>query len=103
MELGWVIGRKYWGKGYTPEVATKVLDILFDEVGANCVYAGHHVENLTPEAVEQGSALIRPDAKVYVVDDAELARVKASYPVMWKRPRKMFLISPFFQRPITLI
>ena len=45
MELGWVIGRKYWGKGYTPEAATKVLDILFDEVGANCVYAGHDVNN----------------------------------------------------------
>ena len=34
-----------WGKGYTPEAATKVLDILFDEVGANCVYAGHDVNN----------------------------------------------------------
>ncbi len=46
----------------------------------------YHVENLTPEAVEQGKALLRPEAKVYVVDDAELARVKAGYPVMWKNP-----------------
>ncbi|MDD6011659.1 MAG: aconitase X, partial [Oscillospiraceae bacterium] len=31
--------------------------------------------------------LIRDDAKVYVIDDAELERVKASYPVMWKDPK----------------
>jgi len=46
----------------------------------------YHVEHLTPEAVELGDSLIRPDAKVYVVDDAELERVRASYPVIWKDP-----------------
>ena len=45
MELGWVIGRAYWGNGYMPEAAMKVLEVLFDEVGANCVYAGHDVNN----------------------------------------------------------
>lgn len=46
----------------------------------------YHVENLTPEAVEMGDSIINEDAKVYVIDDAELERVKASYPVMWKDP-----------------
>lgn len=46
----------------------------------------YHVENLTPEAVEFGEKIINEDAKVYVIDDAELERVKASYPVMWKDP-----------------
>jgi len=46
----------------------------------------YHVEHLTPEAAEQGDALLRPDAKVYVVDDAELERVRQSYPVIWKDP-----------------
>lgn len=46
----------------------------------------YHIENLTPEAKEQGEALIREDAKVYVIDDAELERVKANYPVIWKNP-----------------
>lgn len=46
----------------------------------------YHVENLTPEAVEFGEDIINKDAKVYVIDDAELERVKASYPVMWKDP-----------------
>ena len=46
----------------------------------------YHIEHLTPEAMEQGDALIAPGAQVYVVDDAELERVKASYPVIWKNP-----------------
>ncbi len=44
----------------------------------------YHVEGLTPEAVEEGETLIAEGAKTYVIDDEELERVKASYPVMWK-------------------
>ena len=46
----------------------------------------HHIENLTPEAKEQGAALIAEGAKVYVIDDAELQRVQDNYPVIWKDP-----------------
>ena len=46
----------------------------------------YHIEHLTPEAVEQGESLIREDAKVYVIDDAELERVYREYPVIWKNP-----------------
>ena len=43
-----------------------------------------HVENLTPEAKDQGEKLIKEGAKTYVIDDAELERVYKSYPNMWK-------------------
>ena len=46
----------------------------------------YHIENLTPEAKELGASLVAPGAQVYVIDDAELERVKQSYPVMWKNP-----------------
>lgn len=45
----------------------------------------YHIENLTPEAVELGEKLIAENAKVYVIDDAELERVKNNYPIMWKK------------------
>ncbi len=58
----------------------------------------YHIENLTPEAVDSGKDLIRPDAKTYVVDDAELERVKQSYPVIWKnkdaKPKLCFMGCP---------
>ena len=46
----------------------------------------YHIENLTPEAKEQGAELITAGAKEYIIDDAELERVKNNYPVMWKNP-----------------
>ena len=46
----------------------------------------YHIDKLTPEAAELGEKLIKPDAKVYVIDDAELERVYKSYPVIWKKP-----------------
>ena len=44
----------------------------------------YHIDGLTPEAVEQGEALIAENAQHYVIDDNELQRVKDSYPVIWK-------------------
>ena len=46
----------------------------------------YHIENLTPEAKKLGRELVVEGAKEYVIDDAELARVQAEYPVMWKNP-----------------
>ncbi len=46
----------------------------------------YHIENLTPEAKELGASLVAPGAQVYIIDDAELERVKNNYPVMWKNP-----------------
>ncbi|MBQ8587569.1 MAG: DUF521 domain-containing protein [Oscillospiraceae bacterium] len=45
----------------------------------------YHIENLTPEAVELGKSLIAEGAKEYIIDDAELQRVKDNYPVIWKK------------------
>ncbi len=44
----------------------------------------YHIDGLTPEAVEQGESLLTSDAQVYVIDDAELERVKNGYPCIWK-------------------
>ena len=36
--------------------------------------------------MEQGKALIDPGAETYLIDDAELDRIEASYPCIWKDP-----------------
>ena len=46
----------------------------------------YHIANLTPEARAQGETLIKENAKVYVIDEAELQRVKDGYPCIWKNP-----------------
>ena len=58
----------------------------------------YHIENLTPEAVEAGESIIRENAPVYIVDDAELERVRRSYPCIWKdlnaKPKLCFMGCP---------
>ena len=58
----------------------------------------YHIENLTPEAKERGKKLIKQNAKVYVIDDAEIERVYKSYPVLWKKenvkPKLCFIGCP---------
>ena len=58
----------------------------------------YHIANLTPEAKEQGEALITENAQVYVIDDTELKRVQDNYPVMWKnadaKPKLCFVGCP---------
>ena len=58
----------------------------------------YHIENLTPEAKELGASLVAPGAKVYIIDDAELERVKNNYPVIWKdknaQPKLCFVGCP---------
>jgi predicted aconitase len=47
----------------------------------------YHVENVTPEAIEQGRELLVDDHQTYVIDDAELARVRDSFQNLWKDPK----------------
>lgn len=58
----------------------------------------YHIENLTPEAVDFGEDLIREGAEVYVIDDAELQRVRDSYPCIWQdlnaKPKLCFMGCP---------
>ena len=69
------------------ELNEKAIGYLKDfgaATASNGAVGLYHIDNLTPEAKEQGEKLIAPNAKEYVIDDAELERVYNSYPVMWK-------------------
>jgi predicted aconitase len=46
----------------------------------------YHVENVTPEAKEQGRKLLVKKHQTYVIDDAEMARVLDSFKNRWKDP-----------------
>ena len=58
----------------------------------------YHVENLTPEAVDQGTKLIKKDATTLIIDDAYLEKTYQSYPILWKnkeaKPKLCFIGCP---------
>jgi hypothetical protein len=58
----------------------------------------YHVENITPEAVDHGRDLLAEGYQTYVVDDAEIERVRGTYPNLWpeevKKPTAIHLGCP---------
>ena len=85
-DVPYVTGMEAWlGTELTDDTCAYLKD-FGAATASNGAVGLYHIENLTPEAKEQGRDLILSDAKVYVIDDAELERVKNSYPVMWKKP-----------------
>ncbi|MBP3674713.1 MAG: DUF521 domain-containing protein [Oscillospiraceae bacterium] len=93
-----ITGMEKWlGTELTDEVCTYLKD-FGAATASNGAVGLYHIENLTPEAREQGAGLVAEGAKVYVIDDAELEKVKANYPVMWKnkdaKPKLCFVGCP---------
>ena len=85
-DVPFITGMNQWlGTDLTDETCSYLKD-FGAATASNGAVGLYHIENLTPEAKEQGAGLIAEGAKVYVIDDAELERVKAAYPIMWKNP-----------------
>ena len=83
-EVPYVRGLDKWlGTELDDEACTYLKD-FGAATASNGAVGLFHIENLTPEAKEQGVALIKEGAQVYVIDDAELQRVQDNYPVIWK-------------------
>ena len=76
---------KWLGEELTDEVCSYLKD-FGAATASNGAVGLYHIDKLTPEAKELGGSLMTENVKVYVIDDAELERVKANYPVMWKNP-----------------
>ena len=85
-DVPYVKGLDQWIGTELDETTKGYLKDFGAATASNGAVGLYHIENLTPEAVELGDALIREDAKTYVIDDAELERVKAGYPNIWKEP-----------------
>ncbi len=85
-DVPYIVGLDKWlGTELTDEVCTYLKD-FGAATASNGAVGLYHVANLTPEAKDEGEALIKEGAKVYVIDDAELQRVYDNYPVIWKDP-----------------
>ena len=85
-DVPYIQGLEKWlGTELTDEACAYLKD-FGAATASNGAVGLYHVANLTPEAVEQGESLVKEDAQVYVIDDAELARVQTEYPVIWKNP-----------------
>ncbi|MBQ8321235.1 MAG: DUF521 domain-containing protein [Clostridia bacterium] len=85
-DVPYIVGLDKWLGTELDDAACTYLKDFGAATASNGAVGLYHIENLTPEAKDFGKELITEGAREYVIDDAELERVKASYPVIWKNP-----------------
>ena len=85
-DVPYVIGMNQWLGCELNDENCAYLKDFGAATASNGAVGLYHIADLTPEAKELGETLIAENAQVYIIDDAELERVKAEYPVMWKNP-----------------
>ena len=97
-DVPYVIGLDKWIGNELDDSACTYLKDFGAATASNGAVGLYHIDGLTPEAKEFGESLILDGATEYVIDDAELERVKASYPVIWKnkdaKPKLCFMGCP---------
>ncbi len=79
-------GLENWIGTLMTQEARDYLKDMGAAAASNGAVGLYHVEHLTPESVELGDSLLADGAKTYVIDDAELERVRAGYPCIWANP-----------------
>ncbi len=97
-DVPYVVGLDKWIGTELNDSACSYLKDFGAATASNGAVGLYHIENLTPEAVEMGEKLIAEGAQEYIIDDAELERVKNNYPVVWKnadaKPKLCFVGCP---------
>lgn len=101
-DVPYIIGLDKYLDGKLDDDAKAYLKDFGAATASNGAVGLYHVENITPEAVEQGRSLIAEGAREYVIDDAELKRVYDSYPIIWKnkdaKPKLCFIGCPHLSK-----
>ena len=85
-DVPYVVGLDKWLGNELNDSACAYLKDFGAATASNGAVGLYHIANLTPEAKELGESLIADGAREYIIDDAELERVKNNYPVIWKNP-----------------
>ena len=97
-DVPYVVGLDKWLGTDLDDSACTYLKDFGAATASNGAVGLYHIANLTPEAKLMGESLVVEGAKEYVIDDAELQRVKDAYPVIWKNkdatPKLCFMGCP---------
>lgn len=52
-ELGYWLGKPFWGRGYMPEAAAELLRHAFEDLGMRAVWCGYYEGNLKSKRVQE--------------------------------------------------
>ena len=83
-DVPYIVGLDAFLGSEMDQAARDYLKDMGAAAASNGAVGLYHVDGLTPEARDKARGLVAKGAKTYVIDDAELERIRDGYPVMWK-------------------
>ena len=97
-DVPYIIGLDKWiGDKLNDEACTYLKD-FGAATASNGAVGLYHIDNLTPEAKNQGRSLIKENAKEFVITDEVLKQTYDNYPIVWKdknaKPKLCFMGCP---------
>ncbi|MBQ8545346.1 MAG: DUF521 domain-containing protein [Clostridia bacterium] len=97
-DVPYIVGLDKWLGNELNDSTCAYLKDFGAATASNGAVGLYHIEGLTPEAKDFGKDLIVSGAREYIIDDNELERVQANYPVVWKnkdaKPKLCFVGCP---------
>ena len=97
-EIGYVLGRPYWGRGLMPEAVSAVIDYLFGEVGLDFLTCGYYDFNAQSRRVQEKCGF-RPYRKLTF--DTRMGTQEPGVLMLLTNPAKDIRLE--FSHPETLI
>jgi len=88
-QIPYITGIDQWigMEGGKPDaISTGKLKAMGSATASSGAVGLYHVENVTPEAIDQGRDLLRDDYQTYVIDDDEYKRVRDNFQNLWLDP-----------------
>lgn len=90
-ELGYWVGRSFWGCGYIPEAGRRVLEYCFLERGAGRVWCGHYEGNRKSQRVIEKcgfSPVLSREEDVTLLSERRLCHYYALTRQAWQAQRE---------------
>lgn len=92
-ELGYWLGKAFWGKGYMPEAAAALIKRGFTELGMRTVWCGYYDGNAKSKRVQEKLGFtpygIRENVKVSLLNEIRTEHVNIMTREMWETNNKV--------------
>ena len=99
-DVPYIVGLDKWIGNKLDDKTKTYLKDFGAATASNGAVGLYHIENLTPEAKDQGEKLLAKGYKTFVIDDKVLEDTYKNYPIIWKdinaAPKLCFMGCPHF-------
>jgi RimJ/RimL family protein N-acetyltransferase len=91
-ELGYWIGKPFWGRGYIPEAATELIRHGFEDLGMTTIWCGYYDGNTQSKRVQEKLGFIYhhtcKEVPVPLMNETRIGHTNVMTKEQWSRTQK---------------